>query len=140
MRKTVKTSNQIDAPVESVWAQIKNGSGVDKWLPAITACQLNGEGEGAKRICTTEQGDMLETILEINHQERIFKYSIDEQPLLPIEHIVGTMQVSPKNGGTELLWELAFTMPDESLFAMVKQAIEGLYAAGANGLQTLSKS
>ena len=50
------------------------------------------------------------------------------------------MQVVPKGEGTELRWDLAFTLPDESLLPMVKQAIEGLYAAGANGLQELSKS
>ncbi|MEM8527883.1 MAG: SRPBCC family protein, partial [Bacteroidota bacterium] len=112
----------------------------DKWLPVITTCQLEGEGEGAKRICTTAQGNMLETILEVDAEQRVFKYSIDEQPLLPIENIIGTMQVLQKDEETELLWQLEFTLPDESSFPMVKQAIEGLYAAGANGLAALSNS
>ena len=113
---------------------------MDKWLPVITACKLEGEGEGAKRICELEQGNMLETILKVNDEEKIFQYSIDEQPLLPIENVKGTMQVVAKDKTTELLWDLEFTLSDESLFPMVKEAIEGLYAAGANGLEKLSNS
>lgn len=140
MNKTIKTSHQINASAKIVWEHIKKGEGVDKWLPVITACRLEGQGEGAKRICTTEQGNMLETILKVNDEQKVFKYSIDEQPLLPIENIIGTMRVIPKNERTELLWKLEFTLSDESLFPVVKEAIEGLYAAGANGLESLSNS
>jgi len=138
MNKTIKTSHQINASAEIVWEHIKKGEGVDKWLPVITACRLEGEGEGARRICNTEQGDMLETILKVDEELKLFKYSIDKQPLLPIENIIGTMQVLPKEEKTELLWDLEFSLADESLFPMVKKAIEGLYTAGANGLETLS--
>ena len=140
MNKVIKTSHQINASADIIWGHIKKGEGVDKWLPVITACKLEGEGEGAKRICELEQGNMLETILKVNDEEKIFQYSIDEQPLLPIENIKGTMQVVAKDKTTELLWDLEFTLSDESLFPMVKEAIEGLYAAGANGLEKLSNS
>ncbi len=140
MNKIIKTSHPINASSDTVWEHIKNGKGVDKWLPVITACTLEGEGEGAKRICELEQGTMLETILKIDEKEKIFQYSIDEQPLLPISDIKGTMQVIPKNEGTELRWDLEFSLPDEQMFPMVKQAIEGLYSAGAKGLEDLSNS
>lgn len=136
MNKIIKTAHQIDASAETIWEFIKKGEGVDKWLPIITSCKL----EGTKRICETEQGKMLETILRVDNKEKIFQYSIDEQPLLPIENIKGTMQVVSKNKGTELQWNLEFSLADDNLFPMVKEAIEGLYAAGANGLQQLSKN
>ncbi|MEM0995398.1 MAG: SRPBCC family protein, partial [Bacteroidota bacterium] len=75
MKKVVKTSHLIHASSEKVWEHIKTGEGIDKWLPVITTCQLEGEGEGAKRICTTAQGNMLETILEVDAEQRVFKYS-----------------------------------------------------------------
>ena len=140
MKKIIITIHPVDAPAERVWSHIRVGENVDKWLPVITACHLDGKGEGAKRICTTEQGDMVETILEVDDERQLFKYSIDEQPLLPIENIVGTMQVFAKNNATELHWTLEFSLADGRLLPLVQEAVEQLYAAGANGLQTLSKS
>ena len=99
------------------------------------ACSL----EGDKRICTTAQGDLKETILTIEDEDRIFKYAIDEQPLLPVQNVVGTMKVLSKNEGTELVWNMDFVMDDESRFPMLKKVVEDLYRAGASGLETISQ-
>jgi hypothetical protein len=40
---------------------------------------------------------------------------------------------------TQLDWSLEFDLADESYFPMIKEAIEGMYAAGASGLETISK-
>jgi uncharacterized protein YndB with AHSA1/START domain len=136
MKKTIATSHIINAPIEKVWANISKATGVDEWLPVITACRLDGN----KRVCTTEQGDMNETILKIDNDQKIFQYAIDEQPLLPIADIIGTMQVFEQDNNTKLNWNLEFTLQDETMYEMVKQAVEGMYAAGANGLETISNN
>ncbi|MFS4492192.1 SRPBCC family protein [Maribacter sp. 2308TA10-17] len=138
-KKTVQTSHILSAKTEKVWATISKASGVNEWLPIITACRLEGKGEGSKRICTTAQGDMKETILKIDEEHKVFQYAIDEQPLLPIGNIVGTMKVNSKDERTELLWDLDFEISDESQFPMVKQAVEEMYRAGATGLETISQ-
>lgn len=138
MNKTIKTSHIINAPVEKVWANISKASGVNEWLPMIETCSLEGQGEGAKRVCTTEKGILNETILKINNQNRIFQYAIDEQTLFPINDVVGTMAVREDNGKTLLNWNLDFTMQDESFFPMIEQGIKGMYAAGAAGLEAIS--
>jgi uncharacterized protein YndB with AHSA1/START domain len=134
MKKTIETSHIINAPIEKVWANISKASGVNEWLPVITACRLDGN----KRVCSTEQGDMNETILKIDNEQKIFQYAIDEQPLLPIADIIGTMQVLAQDNNTKLNWNLEFTLQDETMYEMVKQAVEGMYAAGANGLEKIS--
>lgn len=134
MKKTIETSHIINAPIEKVWANISKARGVNEWLPVITACRLDGN----KRVCTTEQGDMNETILKIDNDQKIFQYAIDEQPLLPIADIIGTMQVLAQDNNTKLNWNLEFTLQDETMYEMVKQAVEGMYAAGANGLEKIS--
>jgi carbon monoxide dehydrogenase subunit G len=134
MKKTIETSHSINAPIEQVWANISKATGVNEWLPVITACRL----EGNKRVCSTEQGDMNETILKIDNDQKIFQYAIDEQPLLPIADIIGTMQVLAQDNNTKLNWNLEFTLQDETMYEMVKQAVEGMYAAGANGLEKIS--
>lgn len=135
MKKTISTLHKINAPSDNVWANISKATGVNEWLPVITACHLDGD----KRVCITEQGEMKETILKIDNENRVFQYSIDSQPLLPVENITGTMTVKGNGEQTQLQWDIEFTIGDESHFEMVKQAIEGMYAAGAAGLENISK-
>ena len=135
MKKIIETTHLINAPLENVWVNISKATGVNEWLSVITACRLDGH----KRVCTTEQGDINETILKIDNEKRVFQYAIDEQPLLPITDIIGTMHVLEQDGNTKLYWDLEFTILDETMFEMVKQAVEGMYSAGANGLENISK-
>jgi carbon monoxide dehydrogenase subunit G len=139
MRKTIQTSHQLQAPAKQIWSTISQASGVDTWLPAIQSCTLTGSGEGAGRICTTEQGDLVERILKIDHDKRVFKYAIDKQPFFPIVQVEGTMSVSGDEKGTRLDWDLSFDISEESAFPMVEAAIQGMYQAGARGLEALSK-
>ncbi|MGD1843009.1 MAG: SRPBCC family protein [Thermonemataceae bacterium] len=135
MEKIISTLHTINAPAGKVWANISKATGVNEWLPVITACHLDGD----KRVCLTEKGAMNETILKVDNENQVFQYSIDSQPLLPIESVVGTMQVKEYGEQTKLQWDLKFTIEDESLFETVKQAIEEMYTAGASGLEKLSK-
>lgn len=135
MKKTIETSHTLKAKPEKVWETIRKTSGVNEWLPIVTACSL----EGNKRVCTTEQGELKETILKIDHENRIFKYAIDKQPLLPVQNVIGTMKVVTKNEGTQLIWNMDFDIEDENQLPMVKEAVEGLYSSGANGLETVSQ-
>jgi carbon monoxide dehydrogenase subunit G len=135
MTHTISTKHIINAPIDKVWANISKATGVNEWLPVITACKLDGD----KRVCTTEQGDMNETILKVDNENKLFRYAIDSQPLLPIENIVGTMQVFEVEGKTQLNWDLDFTLQDGIMLPMVQQAVEGMYAAGAKGLETISQ-
>ncbi|WP_373523438.1 SRPBCC family protein [Aquiflexum sp.] len=134
MKKTISTIHTINAPSKKVWANISKATGVNEWLPVITACHFDGD----KRICVTKKGEMNETILKIDNENHEFQYSIDSQPLLPIEDVVGTMKVKENSGQTILQWDLEFNLNDESLFEMVKQAVQGMYEAGAVGLETIS--
>ncbi len=135
MKQTIETKHFLSAPANKVWENISKATGLNNWLPVITACRLDGN----KRVCSTEQGDMDETILTIDNEQKLFQYSIDKQPLLPIENIIGTMKLTEMNGKTELSWNLDFTIQDETMLPMVTQAIQGMYEAGAHGLESISQ-
>ncbi len=135
MNNIIKTSHTLNSTPEKVWETIRKGSGVHDWLSIITSCQL----EGNKRICATEQGHLKETILKIDDDNKIFKYAIDEQPLLPIHNVVATMQVHSKNNSTELTWDIHFDIEDDSQLQGVEQAIHSLYQDGAAGLEKISQ-
>lgn len=135
MKKTIKTFHELKANPEKVWKTISKASGVNDWLPIITSCKLDGD----RRICSTEQGDLKETILEIDDKNKTFTYAIDEQPLLPIQNVVATMKVISKNEYTELSWNMDFDIEDESQLPIVEEAVRGLYSAGAEGLEKVSQ-
>jgi hypothetical protein len=139
MKKIVQTKHYINAPIDRLWANISKGSGVNTWFPIITSCHLQGQGEGAKRVCISEQGELLETIVKIDHTNKVFKYSIDKQSFFPVENIIGTMTLKENENNVQLDWDLEFNIEDEAHFPVIKESIEGLFAVGATGLENTSK-
>lgn len=136
MKKLIQTVNKIEAPIEQLWAQIRTGKNVDTWLPIITSCRV----EGNKRYCTTEDGDLDETILRSDDQQKVFQYAIDKQNIFPVTGIIGTMKLEAiDEQSTNLLWDVQFDIADESQFPPIKEGIEGLYAMGAQGLGALAQ-
>ena len=135
MKKHITTTNPIPAPAAAVWAQIRTGGGVDTWLPPITACRV----EGNRRYCEAGEARLEETIESSDDATMTFKYSIQQQDLMPVSDIEGTMRVEAVDAGNSLLhWDVSFEVADEATFAMVKPGIEGLYTAGAAGLGQLA--
>ena len=73
--KQVSITQPVDASPEQVWNILRTGTNLDKWIPFISTCELEGKGVGAKRVCTTADGKVLkETILLVDESNRTFKY------------------------------------------------------------------
>lgn len=71
MKKVIQTTHKINAPIDKIWANISKSSEVNTWLPVITSCSIECFGEGAKRTCKSEQGDLGETIVKIDHENKV---------------------------------------------------------------------
>ncbi|MTB52863.1 SRPBCC family protein [Lewinella sp. W8] len=135
MKKLVQTSNPIQAPASEVWEHLRTGEGVNLWLPMITSCRV----EGDRRYCEAGDQPLTETILSSDDGDMTFRYSIEEQSLLPIEDIIGTMRVESVPPQTSILhWDLSFEVADEATYAQVKAGLEQIYAQGAEGLERLA--
>ena len=121
---------------EQAWQVIGAVKGVDQWLAPIQACRV----ENGKRFCTTEHGEFSEDILEINHNERILRYHIAQQNMLPISNIDGRMQVSLGPGEkAQLEWSWEFDV-EESQEAEAKEMLAMVGNMGFSGIETLVKS
>ncbi len=136
-------SATLNASPNKVWDLLKTGEAVDKWFPFIKTCKLEGEGVGAKRICSTEDGKTLEeSILAIDHENMVFKYSIDNHTMdMPTENIQGTMQIKNQDGKTQLDWEVSFDLTmelDEATVNEMKGGMVMLMQTGADGLEALA--
>lgn len=132
----VNVSRKVNVDPGLVWETIAAGDGLDKWLPVITQCRLEGSGAGATRYCTMANGAQLkERILEVDHARRIFRYSIDEHPL-PARNLTGRVEIRDLGGGAaSVSWGARFEVEPahrSGLEGMLRdvydKAIQGLEA------------
>lgn len=142
---TVAVTQRIDASADALWAIIRTGTGVDRWLPMITSCRLEGTGANAKRVCMFNDGttehELLETILTVDDEARLFQYSIDRQSMMPIRNVRGTMHVTAVTPSQcEILWFANFDLDDASAMPAVKAGLEGVYRAGISGIEAAAKA
>ena len=133
MTEKIQITKNINAPSEKVWAAISGIGGLDKWFPIIATCEVTGSGVGAKRVCGMPNGaKMHETIEEINHDTKRFRYSINESPM-PISNYMGTVDMKESGNGTELSWTAEFDVPAEARDEIVSM-LTGALSAGVDGL------
>jgi carbon monoxide dehydrogenase subunit G len=98
MLETLNVTKTIDAPNDAVWAAIAAIGGIDRWLPVIESCRVEGEGVGALRFlrvaASAGGGEIEDRVDEIDHQRRRFRYTRLRSPF-PVESYVGTVEVRP---------------------------------------------
>lgn len=129
----------IDASPEAAWNVIGAVTGVEKWLGAmIKDSRLEGHKH---RVCTFEGGEFVEDILKIDHENMEFKYGIPQQPMMPVENIIGTMQVKQgTNKQSVIRWHWAFDVANETNEAQAKEMLAGAGNMGIKGIETLIAS
>ena len=133
---TVKTS--LNASAEEVWAIIGGVGGVDQWSPVITTCELRNSKEGGlQRICGSEQGTLTEKILKLDNENRILSYAITEQPFLPINDLVSTIQVSAEGEGTLLTTTVTYTLGTGASASQVEEMLHQIYGMSYQGIEVL---
>ncbi|MDO1501620.1 SRPBCC family protein [Winogradskyella maritima] len=125
MKKRIETVNQVNAPLAKVWAKVEPGTHMDKWMPIIETCSV----EGNKRICTTPEGATLHETIQTDAENKVFKYSIDKQDFMPISDIEGTITLKDNGDNTTMHWDVDFEISKENepAFPEIKKNIEGIY-------------
>ncbi|MDX2019045.1 MAG: SRPBCC family protein [Deltaproteobacteria bacterium] len=128
--KTLRFSQVIDAPVERAWEVVAAVSGVDKWIPFITSCRVEGQGAGARRYCETADGNALtERVLAIVPETRTFWYAIEAG--LPVSRYEGLMQFVPDGElRCRMVWTVTFAGAEAAsagVASMLEQAAPAVF-------------
>jgi hypothetical protein len=123
--KSIEERLFLEAPIDKVWKILSDISRCD-WLPTVNHVEL----EGDCRVFEMEgMGKIKEKIIEINHENKILKYSAIETRT-PIDHHLACMQLNPINDtSTELYWS---TEIEPEIFA---EAIRQGMLISAEGLK-----
>jgi hypothetical protein len=100
---------QVQAPIEFLFERLVDHDSMSDW-PGIASCRLVREGTtrnglGAVRQVKTHGLTLLE---EVVHFESPLRYDYRITKGLPVNHL-GSVRLSPTEGGVELSWEVRMT-------------------------------
>lgn len=127
----VTVSKEFNVDSEELWEQVRQFNNMDKFLPSlVTACSLTGSGQGTKRVCGTENGDIIETLTLLDDANKTLEYTIDNDDApLPLVNYTGKVTVkSLGDNKAQFTWSGEFEpkgVPESELVPM----IEGIYVS-----------
>jgi mxaD protein len=143
--KVVETVT-INAPVDKVWAAVKDFDSLDKWHPAIAKDEIvsgTNNKPGAVRALSIKDGPVIkEKLLSFSDATHSFTYKFVETPF-PIKDYVSTLHVKANKDGTSLVrWSGTFKRknpadnpPDAESDAAGVKLITGVYQGGLANLK-----
>lgn len=133
----VAVRREIAADSGKLWEVISGVGAVDRWFSGlIRTCKVEGKGVGAARHCTMADGTELdERIVDIDHRQLSFSYTIEDNAALPATKIRGTMQLNPLGQGrTELTWRAEY-QPRDGMAGAMRKMLEEVYPMGIQSLE-----
>lgn len=142
---------EIKAPLDKVWATVKDFDGLSKWHPAFSGDELvsgsNGT-VGAVRKLTIKDGPVLiERLIAFDDAHHTYRYLIVESPL-PLAHYLSTITVRPgKAGTTEVTWSGTYQRkntsdnpPEAESDAGTIKLVKGVYRGRLDNLKKMLES
>lgn len=139
---------EIKAPVEKVWATIKDYDGLNKWHPGFAKDEIvkgTNNTPGAVRALTIKDGPTFtEELLAFSEKNHSYKYKIIESPL-PLQDYVSTISLKEgKDGTTVVTWVGNFKRknpadnpPEAESDTGAVNLIKGVYQGGLKNLKTM---
>jgi mxaD protein len=149
--KTLHVTRTVDipAPVDKVWAAVKDFDSLNKWHPGFAQDKIvkgDNNKPGAVRKLTIKDGpSFTEELLAFDDAKHTYKYRIIESPL-PLRDYVSHIAVKPgPNGGSQVTWSGTFKRkstsenpPDAENDAAATKLITGVYEGGLANLKKMS--
>jgi uncharacterized protein YndB with AHSA1/START domain len=134
----ITVSKSISAPASKVWSTVQAFTGIDAWLPIIKKSHVDGEGVGAKRQCSFEDGSSItENLLVRDEGTMTIVYDIEDGGPMPFTGHKATIVVKDLGDGkTEVTWSSEME-PAEGAEDAVREMLGGAYNAGIDGLESL---
>jgi NADPH2:quinone reductase len=141
MLQKVVRSTVIDAPIERVWAVLRDFNSHDQWHGVVEASRIEG-GErsdqvGCVRSFTLKDGNRIrEQLLGLSDREHRSTYCIVEATV-PLQRYVATVTLKPVTDGNRTFWhwESTFATPPGEEQALREMVATQVYEAGFENLR-----
>ena len=141
MLQRVVRSTIIDAPIERVWAVLRDFNSHDQWHAVVERSHIEG-GErsdqvGCVRSFTLKDGNQIrEQLLALDDREHKSSYGI-VQATVPLQRYVATVTLKPVTDGERTFWhwESSFATPPGMERELRELVAQGVYEAGFENLR-----
>jgi len=139
---SVTISSVIDAPVEKVWARIRDFNGLPSWHPRMVESHIEDGGDASRLGCVrnfkvASGATIREKLLDFSDAEFLTSYSIIETPQ-PISNHKATLKLRRVTDGdrTYAEWTATFDSPPDQADAVAKGMGENVFQGGFNALKS----
>ena len=140
MVKVVR-STIIDAPVDRVWAILRDFNGHGDWHPPVAKSEIErnrpSDMVGCVRSFTLRDGSQLrEQLLTLSDLEMTFSYCLLDTPI-PLFNYVAHVRLLPVTDGNRTFWqwESRFTTRPGEEAAMTKMVGDDIYGSGFEAIK-----
>jgi uncharacterized protein YndB with AHSA1/START domain len=136
----INVSTVIDAPLEKVWAVIRDFNSLPQWHPRMVESEIE-EGlpcdkVGCVRKFKLASGPVLrERLLGLSDHDHTITYTIEQTPQ-PISNHVSTLKLTRVTDGDRTFaeWGAEFDAPSDEADAIGKGMAENVFLKGLNAL------
>jgi NADPH:quinone reductase len=132
----VVRSTVIDAPIERVWAVLRDFNSHDQWHGVVDSSHIESNERsdqvGCVRSFTLKDGNHIrEQLLSLSDTEHISRYAIVEATV-PLQRYVATVTLKPVTDGERTFWhwESTFDTPPGRERELRDMVAQGVYEAG----------
>lgn len=136
----VYVSAVIPAPIEDVWARIRDFNALPEWHPAIAESRIEEDRSSDSVGCVRNfvlkpDARIREVLLALSDHEHLVTYQIIEAPV-PVENYVATLRLRPITLGNQTFgeWEATFDCPAEEESNLTNLVREAVFEAGLKAL------
>lgn len=137
----VFVSSVLDAPVDRVWARIRDFNALPRWHPRIAESQIEdglpSDKVGCVRSFRLQNGDRIrERLLGLSDHDLFCTYAILESPM-PLENYVATIRLTPISDGdrTFIEWTAEFDCAPEVEDELVGSIGQNVFQGGFDSLK-----
>jgi NADPH:quinone reductase len=141
MLQKIVRSTVIDAPIERVWAVLRDFNSHDQWHAAVDASRIEGSERsdqvGCVRSFTLKDGNRIrEQLLTLDDREHKSTYCIVEATV-PLQRYVANVTLKPVTDGNRTYWhwESSFATPPGMERELHDLVASGVYEAGFANLR-----
>ncbi|HXT07609.1 MAG TPA: SRPBCC family protein [Roseiarcus sp.] len=133
-------SSVIDAPIEKVWALLRDFNSLPQWHPRMVESEIEGglpsDKVGCVRRLKLASGPVLrERLLGLSDRDHTVIYTIEKTPQ-PITNHVATVKLTAVTDGDRTFaeWSAEFDAPPDEEQALAKGMAENVFLKGLNAL------
>ena len=135
-------SSVIDAPIEKVWARIRDFNGLPSWHPRMVESEIEGGLKatdiGAVRKFKVASGATIrEKLIAFSDADHLTTYSIIEHPA-PITNHTATLKLERVTDGdrTFAVWTSSFDAPADKGDEIAKGMAANVFQGGFDALKS----